>query len=304
MKGYLLLATLTLINLHWSYGSLTLLGPEGTVLEGDYVTLQCFSDMDSNVTQFHFEKFSKHMKSWFRLEPWMPRFRRCFYYEMDVNQEQDRLVLTIPSIQSYMEGPYRCVSDNASYPYNSSQVLAIPVHYMRELSVYREGVGTYSRYFSSLQDLRVPLGDDVEVDCSTSASQDPLITWSKEGEDWVEVSSKLKLKKVRLEDSGSYTCSAQHPSVSSLAKTRTISITVLPEDAPWYDSTEGRLILMTSGAGAGLLLLVMSVAVCLCRRASSKKSKGPIDDRSQKKPIYTASVESLPSTTGDTQPLV
>ncbi|KAJ8388878.1 hypothetical protein AAFF_G00126340 [Aldrovandia affinis] len=305
MKLFLILATLTLVYPRWNYGSLILQGPENPVLEGDYVTLTCLSDMESNMTEVHLEKFSKYMQKWFRLEPSLyGMFRRCFYYDVDLSREPGRLTLTIPSIESFMDGPYRCVSDSAASPYNSTLPLSIPVHYMRDMSVYKEGVGSYSRYLSPLQDLRVPLGDDVEVACSVSASKDPMITWSKEGEDWVELSSKLKLKKVRMEDSGSYTCTAQHPSVSSLSKTRTITVTVLAEDAPWYDTTQGRIVLMTSAAGAGLLMLLMSVSICLCRRASGTKSKGPIDDHSQKKPIYTSSVESLSSTTGDKQPLV
>ncbi|XP_048880319.1 basal cell adhesion molecule [Brienomyrus brachyistius] len=305
MKGYIMLAYFALILLHWTEGALILKGPEGPVLEGDYVTLECLADVESNMSQVHFEKFSQRMQKWFRLEPYeMSFYRRCFSYDLDLNREPGRIVLSIFAIQSWTNGPYRCVSDNSSELYNSSESLSIPVHYMRDLSVYRDGGSYYNRYFSSLQDLRVPLGDNVQVECSTSASETPEYSWKKEGEDWVMPSSKLKLKKVRIEDSGQYTCTAQHPSVSRLSKTRTISITVLPEDAPWYESTQGRIILMTSAAGAGLLLLAVSVSICLCRRASKRKTKGPIDDHSQKKPIYKASVESLPSTSGDKQPLV
>ncbi|KAJ8332856.1 hypothetical protein SKAU_G00417520 [Synaphobranchus kaupii] len=279
MKGFFILAILTLVHPHRNYAFFVLQGPEVPVEEGDYVTLECQSDMDSNMTQVHFERFSKHLQKWFRLEAY-------------------------GSIQTYMEGPYRCVSDEAASPYNSSLPLYIPVHYMREISVYREGVKTYSRYFSQLQDLRVPLGDDVELVCSASASEEAEITWYKEGEDWILPRSKLELNNVRKEAGGTYTCTAQHPSIPSLKKTRTITVTVLPEDAPWYDSTEGRLTLMISAAGVGVLLLIMSVSICLCRRASGRKSKGPIDDHSQKKPIYKTSTESLLSTTGDKQPLV
>ncbi|KAG9334601.1 hypothetical protein JZ751_007422 [Albula glossodonta] len=257
MKELLLFATLTLLCPQGNYASLILLGPEYPVLEGDYVTLQCLSDTESNMTDVHVEKFSKHLQKWFRVEPY-GLFRRCFYYDLDISREPGRLELTIPSIQSFMEGPYRCVSDDAAFPYNSSLPLTVPVHYMRDVSVSRLGVSSYSRYFSPMQDLRVRVGEDVEA------------------EDWLVLSSKLKLKKVRVEDSGSYTCTAQHPAVSSLSKSRTISITVLSEDAPWYDSTQGRLVLMTSAAGVVVLLLIVSVSVCLCRRASAKNSKGPM----------------------------
>lgn len=305
MKGFFFLTTLALVYPHWNYASLILRGPEVPVEEGDYVTLECLSDMDSNMTSLHFERFSKHLQKWYRLDTYQyGRYRYCAFDAVEVRRELGRLYLSIFNIQSYMSGPYRCVSEDEADLNNSSLSVYIPVHYMREISVYREGVNTYSRYFSQLQDLRVPLGDNVVLNCSVTASEEPQITWMKEGEDWLLPSSKLQLKNVRMEDNGKYTCMAQHPSISSLVKTRTISVTVLPEDAPWYDTTEGRLAMMLSAAGVGLLLLIMSVSICLCRRASARKSKGPIDDHSQKKPIYTASTESLPSTSGDKQPLV
>lgn len=48
------------------------------------------------------------------------------------------------------------------------------------------------------------------------------------GDDWILPSSKLTLKKVSEMDEGQYTCMAEHPSVDSLSRSRTISITVLP----------------------------------------------------------------------------
>ncbi|XP_061111397.1 vascular endothelial growth factor receptor 3 isoform X2 [Conger conger] len=303
MKGFFILATLTLVYPRWNYASLILQGPQVPVEEGDYLSLECQSDLDSNMTDVHFEKFSKHMQKWFRLEPYAyGRYRFCSYYDMEVSREQGSLSLSFSHIQSYMEGSYRCVSNNAANPENSSLPVYIPVHYMREITVYKEGVNAVSRYFQRL-DLRVRVGEDVELNCNVSASMDPQITWMKEGEDWLVLSSKLKLKNVRVEDSGSYTCVAQHPSISSLKRSRTVNVTVLP-DAPWYDTTEGRLTLMISASGVGLLLLIMSVSICLCRRASGRKRKGPIDDRSQKKPVYMVSTESLPSNNGDKQPLV
>lgn len=60
---------------------------------------------------------------------------------------------------------------------------------------------------------------------------------SLQGEDWVVPSSKLKLKQVREQDSGQYTCIAQHPTVSSLIKKRTILLTVLPGQSHRVTST-------------------------------------------------------------------
>ncbi|KAI4898245.1 hypothetical protein NFI96_018263, partial [Prochilodus magdalenae] len=286
--------------------SLMVKGPAGPVLEGQEVTLECVdTESEHNMSNVHFEKLSRHMRTWYRLDldEYNYFYRRCFYYDVDVRREDGRLLIVLPRIQTWSAGPYRCVADNATEEMNSSSMnYTIPVHYMREVSVYRGS--SLTRYFSGMQDLRVQLGEDVELECSTSASESPQYFWAKEGEDWIVPSSKLKLAQVRDMDSGQYTCTAQHPTVSSLSKKRTISLTVLPEDAAWYETTTGRIALMTSAAGVALLVTIASMTACLCRRAKQRKSKGPIDDCSQKKPIYRNSVESLPSTAGDKQPLV
>lgn len=51
---------------------------------------------------------------------------------------------------------------------------------MREVAVHRAGLGYLTRYFNSVQDLKVRLGDDVELECSTSASEAPEYFWAKE----------------------------------------------------------------------------------------------------------------------------
>ncbi|XP_023256850.1 hemicentin-2-like [Seriola lalandi dorsalis] len=298
MKILLLAALVALI--HGSYATLFIKGPTNPVLEGETITLEClFSDSEGNISQVRFEIFSKYMQSW------RPVFERSWcYYSMDIVQTADSLVLSIPHAGRYSEGPYRCVSDaeNVTAPDNSSLPLAFKVNYMGELLLSREG---YTSYLGVPQELKVQPGDDVVLKCSASSSEEPSYFWHKEGSDWILPSSKLTLKKVSATDGGLYTCMAEHPSVESLSKKRTVSITVLPEDAPWYESSNGRLILMTSAAAVALLVFILSVSVFLCRRAKqARTSKGPIDDRSQKKPIYKASSESLPSACGDKQPLV
>ncbi|XP_051573852.1 uncharacterized protein LOC127452445 [Myxocyprinus asiaticus] len=306
MRAYIFLAVLALSYIQRSTASLVIKGPSEPILEGQAVTLECVdSESVWNMSSVHFERFSKYMKRWYRLESDQAYFyRRCFLYDVDVRREEGRLLLFISSIQSWSEGPYRCISENASAPDNSSQPLTIPIHYMREVSVHRAGLGYLTRYFNSVQDLKVRLGDDVELECSTSASETPEYFWAKEGENWLLSSNKLKLEQVRAMDGGRYTCTAQSPAMQSLLKKRTISITVLPEDAAWYESTTGRIALMASAAGLVILVIILSMTTYLCRRAKQRKSKGPIDDRSQKKPIYRTSMESLPYTATDKQPLV
>lgn len=52
---------------------------------------------------------------------------------------------------------------------------------MHDLSFTRDSPsGYYSRFLDSMQDLRVPLGSDVEVNCSTTASETPEYFWQKE----------------------------------------------------------------------------------------------------------------------------
>lgn len=48
---------------------------------------------------------------------------------------------------------------------------------MRELSVSMEG---YTSYLGVPQDLKVRLGDDVELKCSASSSEEPSYYWQKE----------------------------------------------------------------------------------------------------------------------------
>ncbi|XP_072535126.1 vascular endothelial growth factor receptor 3 [Salminus brasiliensis] len=308
MKACVILATVVFAFLRNGNASLVVKGPTGPVVEGEEVTLECVdSESEFNMSSVHFEKLSRHMKKWHRLDldDFNYLYRRCFYYDVNVKREDGRLLLVLPRIQLWSAGPYRCVADNATDMMNNSSVTyTIPVHYMREVSVFRDGLTSFTRYFNSLQELRVKLGDDVELECSTSASETPQYFWSKEGDDWIVPSSKLRLEQVRDLDSGKYTCTAQHPTVESLSKKRTISITVLPEDAAWYETTTGRIALMASAAGVALLVIIVSTTACLCRRTKQNKGKGPIDDRSQKKPIYRNSVESLTSTAGDKQPLV
>ncbi|XP_040020488.2 cell surface glycoprotein MUC18 [Gasterosteus aculeatus] len=299
MKVVLIAALVALI--HGSSATLLITGPTQPVLEGESFTLECrYSDSEPNISRVHFEVFSQHMRRWSPVGE-----RSWCFYTTQVERTGDSLSLSVRHAGRYSEGPYRCVSDapNATATDLASRLLEVKVHYMGELLLTREG---YSSYFGAPKELKVRLGDDVVVKCSASSSEEPTYLWSKEGDDWLLPSSTLTLRKITAADGGRYTCAATHPSVESLGKKRTISIAVLPEDARWYESSNGRLVLMTSTAALSLLVLVLSMTAFLCQRARRAKAcKGPIDDRSQKKPIYKSSAESLPSSTcGDNQPLV
>ncbi|XP_068426633.1 CD166 antigen [Clinocottus analis] len=299
MKVLLFAAVVALI--HGSSATLLIKGPTQPVLEGESITLEClYSDSELNISQVHFEVFSQYMQRWRAVGE-----RSWCYYSMKIQRTADKLVLSIPYAARFNEGPYRCVADaeNVTATDISSPLLDFKVHYMGELSLTREGYT--SSYLSVPQELKVRLGDDVVVRCAASSSEEPSYFWSRDGDDWILPSSTLTLKKIKAMDQGQYTCMAEHPSVESLSKKRTISITVLSKDARWYESSNGRFMLMTSAAAVSLLVFILSVSVFLCRRAKRAKTcKGPIDDHSQKKPIYKASVESLPSTCADKQPLV
>uniref|UniRef100_A0A7N8YL54 Si:ch211-79k12.1 n=1 Tax=Mastacembelus armatus TaxID=205130 RepID=A0A7N8YL54_9TELE len=280
--------------------TLLIKGPTQPVLEGEAVTLECrYSDSEHNISQVRFEVFSKYMQGWRQL------YERWCFYSLEIEQTADSLILSIPRVGKFFEGPYRCVSDseNVTAPDNASEPLTFKVQceYMGDVILSREG---YTSFLGVHQELKVQPGDDVVLRCSASSSEEPSYSWNKDGSEWKLLSSKLTLKKVSAMDEGLYTCMANH-SVQSLSKKRTISITVLPEDAAWYESTNGRFILMTLAVAVVLLVFIVSMTVFLCNRAKQTKTcKGPIDDRSQKKPIYKASVESLPSTSGDKEPLV
>ncbi|KAM9724432.1 uncharacterized protein ACNS7B_019494 [Menidia menidia] len=304
MKALWVIGVVALI--HCSYATLIIKGPTEAVLDGEPVTLEClYTDSDLNISHVHFEYFSEYMQLWSRFgESWWGR--RCMpFYSPYVDQDGEKALLYIYHSTRFSGVPFRCVSDaeNVTEPDNSSQPLTFKVHYMGQPSLSMEG--GYSSYLSAPKELNVRLGDDVVVKCSASSSEKPSYYWQKEGSDWLLPSSTLTLKKVSELEEGQYTCMAQHPSVESLIKQSTISITVLPEDAPWYATTNGRLWLMTLAAAGALFVFILSVSAFLCRRAKQIRTrKGPINDHSQKKPIYKTSVESLPSASGDKQPLV
>ncbi|XP_061631738.1 uncharacterized protein si:ch211-79k12.1 isoform X1 [Phyllopteryx taeniolatus] len=308
------------------HGALLIRGPNQNIMEGDSVTLEClYSDNAFNISRVRFESFSELLKMWRPVWPtsW------CFY-DLNVEQVDDKMVLHVPHVAHFAEGFFRCVSDDhtLSAPNNASKTLSFKVHYLGEVHLSREG---FSNFIGLPQELRVQRGDDVVLKCSASSSEEPDYCWYKEGDDWILPSSVITLKKVSDMDSGVYTCTVEHPT-ALLEKMRNISLVVLPgnvsngmlgllryageaqgivdltphtlrlrsaENANWFETHSGHLVLMTFG----LPVLAAVLSACIYHRKKSAKRK-PIDDRSQTKPIYKDSTEALHSNSRDKQPLV
>lgn len=63
----------------------------------------------------------------------------------------------------------------------------------------------------------------------------------------------------------------------SVRRTSRVTFMCPAEDARWYESSNGRLVLMTSTAALSLLVLVLSMTAFLCQRARRAKAcKGPM----------------------------
>lgn len=296
-----LLAALVMALVHCSSATLLIRGPIAPVLEEESVTLECLlEDSDYNISDVRFEYFSKYNKAWTGVRE---RFGWCGFSRMPIKRSENRITLTIPYAAGHYEG-FRCVIDgtNETSPEHASAPLNFTVHYLRGPQLFRNG---YNRYFNFPQTLSVRAGSDVVVTCSAQSSEKPNIFWFKEGSDWILPFAELTLKKVSASDEGQYTCSAQHPTIPSLSKTQSFNISILPEQTPWFMTSDGEIILATAGFVTTCLLVIL-LSVFLYRRAKKMRtSKGPIDDRSQKKPIYKSSTESVPITCGDDkQPLV
>ncbi|XP_061631742.1 netrin receptor DCC isoform X4 [Phyllopteryx taeniolatus] len=204
------------------HGALLIRGPNQNIMEGDSVTLEClYSDNAFNISRVRFESFSELLKMWRPVWPtsW------CFY-DLNVEQVDDKMVLHVPHVAHFAEGFFRCVSDDhtLSAPNNASKTLSFKVHYLGEVHLSREG---FSNFIGLPQELRVQRGDDVVLKCSASSSEEPDYCWYKEGDDWILPSSVITLKKVSDMDSGVYTCTVEHPT-ALLEKMRNISLVVLP----------------------------------------------------------------------------
>lgn len=300
MKTYFILLIFTLLSVQLVRSenlSLVVTGLLGSVVEGDDITLECLSDTSEDMSTFYFQKYSKWMYSWITLDTKMSF--RCWYYEVNITRDNGRLFLHLNDIQTYQSGPYRCISNN-SVQTEVSDNITIPVNYLREVSLYRTGF--FSRYVDNLKVLTVTPGEDVEVECSAYSSVAPLYEWSRDGEDWIIVSNKLKLERISEEQAGTYTCKAVHPSVPELSKSKSFMLAVGKEMRNHHAVSDFYLILAIALPAISLVIIIIAFASHLYRRKNSTE-KLLADEAGQRTPIYKGSLDSLPSVS-DKQPLV
>ncbi|KAM9310598.1 uncharacterized protein KZ484_026458 [Pholidichthys leucotaenia] len=321
MKALLLFALI-----HATYATLVIKGPTGPILEGQTVNLECqYVDTNASISRVIFQKFYQYNRYDYD-DYGSSRYRNRYRYRYNsrynsrysqnsdldgywdyssgwLNRTEDSVVLSFLQIQKKNAGSYRCTANSYSAaPDNASLPFTIKVEYMNNVMINRE---LHFTYRTAPNVVKVQRGDNLVLNCNVSASETPTYFWYKQGNDWMLPSAKLTVENVNEMDEGQYTCMAEHPTVKSLSKNRTISIVLLPEEAAWYDTSNGYVLLTTAAAAGALLLFIISMSVFMCRRSKeATSSKGPIDDRSQKKPIYKTSVESLPSVSTDNQPLV
>lgn len=276
--------------------------------------MECqYKDSELNISQVRFEKTYKSSGRWslaFRYHSiCISALRQASY----AKQIGNSLFFDIPFVMAFHDGLYRCLStnENVTAPDNSSQELRMKVHYLQGPSV-TSGENPHNAVYRYLS---VKAGDDVVLKCVAPSSEQPTFTWTKNGSDWILPSSTLILKKINALDAGLYTCLAEHPLYPSLSKNLSINLNVFDwrkrlnaqdrEGRPWYKTSSSELWATMAAVAVCFVVFILSVSIFLCRKfGKARTSKGPIDDHSQKKPIYKSSVDSLPSTCGDAQPLV
>ncbi|XP_067318564.1 advanced glycosylation end product-specific receptor-like [Anolis sagrei] len=173
--------------------------------------------------------------------------------------------------------------------------------YLRGVSLLREG----TRCGTVGQSEPFREGQDLKLQCRAEASQEPLYEWRREGQDWVVASSLLVIRRAGREHDGTYTCRARHPSLAQLQKSRSLRM-VLSEGPRGWAAEHGLVLAVAVPTSLLLLLLAAFSLLIVTRHRAAAKAKSPREEEGlgQRSPIYKGSLESVPSTAGDTQPLV
>ncbi|XP_018410124.1 PREDICTED: uncharacterized protein LOC108785534 [Nanorana parkeri] len=281
-------------------------GPRSAMLEGEAVVLECLSDMETDMQNYTFQKYSTWMKSWFQLDT--SRYLRCWFFNANISRSGGRLLLELSDISEWQGGPYRCVG-TANDTNEVSENITIPIIYLQD--IYFQKV--HSWYTSVSDILYAEEGSTVEVKCAATSSRDPLYEWSQEVSDWILPSDTLTIRNVDQSSEGKYMCQARHPDMYSLVKTRSFELRVTPKDPDMYmitgssvDLNVGDILLYIALPGALLttLLITFLVIILRHRRQQLKKPQISLIDAEKRTPIYKGSLQSVSSTTSDTQPLV
>ncbi|XP_067316915.1 sialic acid-binding Ig-like lectin 10 [Anolis sagrei] len=263
--------------------------PEGgsPILEGSNVTLECLSEEEEGAG-LSFQKYDQRRRAWLPL-PAQPG-------GVSVRQESGRLVLSIRGAQDGHRGAYRCLATGSP----ASAQFDLRVEYLHSIFLSRRG--TSCGTVGDSEPFRE--GEDLKLSCLAKASQEPLYEWSREGQDWVVASSLLVIRRAGREHAGTYTCRARHPSLAQLQKSCSLRM-VLSKGGPGW-AAEHALALAVAVPTALLLLLLtaFSLLIVTRHRAAVKAKALREEGLGQRSPIYKGSLESVPSTAGDTQPLV
>ncbi|KAM9299210.1 basal cell adhesion molecule-like [Gastrophryne carolinensis] len=291
-----------------AFARLHISGPQSAVLEGDDVLLECSSDWESDMGNYTFQKYSSWMKSWIQLDA--GRYFRCWYFRVNISRSEGRLFLQLRDISEWQSGPYRCVANgNESGKVEVSENFTVPVIYLQDIYFQK----LHSWYTSVSDILWAEEGSTVEVKCSASSSSDPIYEWSQLDSDWILPSDTLSIKHVDESSEGTYQCQARHPDMYDLVKTRSFQLRVTPKDpatsrvhafAVGLNMGDILLYIVLPGALLAVLLITFFVVILRHRQRQLKKPMISLIDGEKRTPIYKGSLQSVHSTTSDTQPLV
>ncbi|KAJ0065938.1 hypothetical protein NL108_000192 [Boleophthalmus pectinirostris] len=315
-----LLAALVIALIQGSGATLLIRGNPEVALAGKPYSVECLlEDSEYSIDNVHMEQYFGN--EWRSIGSWG---YRCFSRTM---RTEDKLMLKFFFMSPRQLGPYRCVLDGPNVTAAEyTEPLNITVHYLYGPWLSREGDrGTVNDI------LTVRESEDVVLKCKAESSEELEFFWYKQYEDWILPSSVLTLNNVSFLDEGSYTCTVRHPTIPSLTRNSTIELSVLTalqynmwklektrsykveprekererQEMSSYLDGDSQIILLTVGGVLACLVAIISMTTFFCFCAKKvKTSKGPIDDHSAKKPIYKSSLESVPSTCTDKQPLV
>ncbi|XP_071969891.1 tyrosine-protein kinase-like otk [Engystomops pustulosus] len=285
---------------------LTISGPQAPVLEGDDVTLECLSDSDYDMTNYTFQKYSRWMRSWVSLDS--SQYLRCWYFSVNITRSDERLLMHLKDISEWRNGPYRCVrTDNRTGEVEASEPINISVIFLQGISMRR--LHSWSGSVSDV--LWAERGSTVEVQCSASASRPPLYEWSQELSDWILPSDTLVLRNVNEESEGRYMCQARHPDMRSLVRSRSFQLRVVDQNPLEVRGVVsglsfGDILLFIAVPTVLLSVLVFTLLSLLLRHRNRQRKKPQISlvDGEQRAPIYKGSLQSVYSTSSDSQPLV